>query len=166
MTSSDDVIHRQHGQEPTVVTVVHDGSTTVTPTVVASWGRKPHDGTSVSRNYTHPGFQNTTPTPSTCPQCQAPTWTAVIDGLTTRLDPQFLDTRTELLARLQQRHIYQTIPGSRIKQLKSRTQTSIAHHTQPTRILATHVCTPPPHPDLVPIWPDRATANYPDEPEF
>lgn len=72
----------------------------------------PHHHTT---GYSHPGFHNTTPTPSTCPKCQAPTWTAVIDGLTTRLDPQFLDTRTELLARLQQRHIYQTIPGSRIK---------------------------------------------------
>lgn len=114
----------------------------------------------------HPGVLNTTPNPSTCPRCKAPTWQAVIDGFTTRLDPQFLDTRTELLARLQGRHIYQTIPGTNLPELQWRTVTHIASPNQPLRILATHTCTPPPHPALEPIWPTRHATELPEEPEF
>ena len=115
----------------------------------------------------HPGLKNTTPNESRCPQCQAPTWQAVVDGWEIRLDPTFLNLRGEILARMVGRGIYQTIEGRpAMQQLKARTIDAIAHHVQPTRILATHVCTSGPHPALDPIWPDRAATDPTEEPRF
>lgn len=116
----------------------------------------------------HPGILNTTPNPSTCPRCHAPTWQGVIEGFETRLDPGFLDAHAELLARLEGRHIYQTIPGTNLPELQWRSVTHILAppERQPSRILATHICTPPPHPPLEDIWPRRQAADLPEEPPF
>ena len=113
-------------------------------------------------NIHHPGPDNKTPIPSICGTCRAPVWHAIIDGGTFRLDPTPLTIAAEVIHRLAGRMTYEDAPG---RKLAPRWIERIRHST-PLFVLAAHTCTPPPHPPLVALWPERATTVDSEEIPF